>query len=132
MELMPLPRNYKFVRISEAGLLYCAEAHAITRFELGVHGLGEGEVLELKGEVEGLICGGRFAVVVLRNGAEVRLRVFEGGEKLSNFKDIEAPFEVGRIKVEDQLAVAKNGAYVIFNEGLYELNLKKGTIGLHP
>jgi hypothetical protein len=77
-ELISLPQKYSFVQITDGGMLYCAENYKITRYNLPTEAFTNAETLQLKGEIEGLKCGHRHAVAVLRDSPEgIRLLIFD-------------------------------------------------------
>jgi hypothetical protein len=132
-ELISLPQIYKFVHITEGGLLYCAESSKITRYNMNTEALANGETLQLKGDVEDLICGFRFAIAVVRDSPEaIRFLIFDNTEKLEGFKLIEIPFNIHQFSIENNLVMGKGFNYFIFNETLYEFNIKTGAIHQHP
>jgi hypothetical protein len=51
---------------------------------------------------------------------------------LEGFKDLETHFQIGKFRVEDNLVLSANVNYFVFNETLYEFNVKNATISMHP
>ncbi len=68
--------------------------------------------------------------VVREQADQLTLRIFDQQEPLDKYKDAEVPFHLLSL-AEDSIAVGKNMAYFIYNEALYELNPKTGSVGLY-
>lgn len=53
-------------------------------------------------------------------------------EPLDKYKDAEIPIQLIKLTVKDNFVIGKTSAYFIYNEALYEINLKTGSAALHP
>ena len=64
-------------------MCYCADRRYLTRYDVNKEGLVNGETIELKGEIEDMLCGNRFTIVVVRDQPEsVRMLIFDSNDKL--------------------------------------------------
>lgn len=71
-------------------------------------------------------------IAVLREQPDqLTLRIFDQQEPLDKYKDAEIPFHLLTLN-EDSIVVGKNMAYFLYNESLYELNPKTGSVGMYP
>lgn len=76
--------------------------------------------------------GFRHVIALVRETPDqLTLRIFDQQEPLDKYKDAEIPFQLLSLQ-EDSIAMGKGLAYFIYNESLYELNLKTGSVALHP
>jgi hypothetical protein len=51
---------------------------------------------------------------------------------LQNYKDLETHFQIPKFTIENNLVMGNSANYFLFNETLYEFNIKSGSINLHP
>jgi hypothetical protein len=132
LQLLPLPQRFQIVRIAENNSLYCCDEGRVLRFRCqdAAYQFDTPEVLKIDGEAEEVVVGFRHVVAVLREQPDqLTLRIFDQQEPLDKYRDAELPFQLLSLP-EDSIALGKNAAYFLYNEALYELNLRTGAVGV--
>lgn len=116
LELTSLPMNFKIVRITDTGILYCTMDQIVHRYNLNEDMFAKSETIDVKGEVEDIIPGYRFAIAIVRvRPDEVQFRIFDNNEPLSTIGDVKTPFEMGGFKTEGNFVMGRFNCYFLHN-----------------